>query len=126
MDGPPVNRTRGPGRASTARELQVLTFIANELAAHGQPPTVREIMGHLGSTSTSVGRYFVTKLVDKGMLRRVPWIPRGIEVTDLARETYPELFPLTPIEAVFAAVRDARNAGEALPARVVAVLEAVC
>lgn len=120
MDSPPVIRAKVKGR-----QYQVLAFICRRIAATGQPPSLREIMAHIDTPSTSVARYFITKLVERGLLTRVPRIPRGIEVTDLARELHPELFPLTPLEAVFAAVCGARDDGEPLPARVMAVLEAV-
>lgn len=52
------------------KELQALQFIRNSLLHHYHSPSIREIMTHLGYTSSNSAAFVVNKLIEKGYLRR--------------------------------------------------------
>lgn len=58
--------------ALSRRQQQVLDFVRGHLAAHGLPPTLREIAEALGFSSHSSAQACVTSLVNKGALERSP------------------------------------------------------
>jgi repressor LexA len=58
--------------ALSRRQQQVLDFVREQLAAHGLPPTLREIAEALGFSSHSSAQACVTSLVNKGALERSP------------------------------------------------------
>jgi repressor LexA len=124
----PASGSRGSASAKiTARQLQVLDFIAQQITDRGYPPSVREIGEAIGLTSPSTVHSHLNTLQRLGYLRRDPTKPRAIEVrwdpntgavmerrpvrhvplvgdvaagTDvLAQENVEELFPL-PIDFV--------------------------
>jgi repressor LexA len=69
------------GGPLTARQRQVLEFIAAEVRARGYPPSVREIGDAVGLSSPSTVHAHLAALQDKGYLYRDPSKPRAIEVT---------------------------------------------
>jgi repressor LexA len=78
-------------KALTGKQLEVLSFIKNELYKRGYPPSVREICEAVGLKSTSTVHGHLERLEKKGYIRRDPTKPRAIEVLDnsplaLARE----------------------------------------
>ena len=54
------------------RQLQVLRFVRDHVAAQGRPPTLREIADALGFSSHSSAQACITSLVNKGALERSP------------------------------------------------------
>ncbi len=81
----PASRPAGGSRGSatakiTARQLQVLDFIAQQITDRGYPPSVREIGEAIGLTSPSTVHSHLNTLQRLGYLRRDPTKPRAIEV----------------------------------------------
>lgn len=66
--------------ALTGKRKQILDFIAEELAARGYPPSVREIGHAVGLTSSSTVHAHLNTLERQGYLRRDPTKPRAMEV----------------------------------------------
>lgn len=64
----------------TARQLQILEFIEQELRDRGYPPSVREIGEAVGLTSPSTVHSHLATLQKLGYLRRDPTKPRAMEV----------------------------------------------
>lgn len=64
----------------TLRQRLVLETINAEIAAHGYPPTMREIGDAVGLTSSSSVSHQLQALERKGFLRRDPKRPRAMEV----------------------------------------------
>jgi repressor LexA len=68
--------------ALTRRESGALAFLRDYTAAHGYPPTVREIGVHVGLRSTSSVAHVLDSLVGKGVIRRDFGTPRGLVVLE--------------------------------------------
>ena len=68
--------------ALTERQRQILQFIKDEIRTKGYPPSVREIGEALGLSSSSTVHGHMTRLEEKGYIRRDPTKPRAIEVLD--------------------------------------------
>ena len=64
----------------TARQREVVEFIAGEVQLQGRPPTLREIGAHLKIGSTNAVRSLLSALERKGYIRRKPYLARGIEM----------------------------------------------
>ncbi len=64
----------------TNRQAQVLEFIKDFLAAHGYPPTVREVAAHFGFKSPRAAHDHMKALQRKGYIRSAPKQPRALEV----------------------------------------------
>ena len=62
----------------TARQQQVLDYVAEHLESHGYPPTLREIAHQLGVKGTVSAIHHLEALERKGYLRREPGSSRGI------------------------------------------------
>ena len=118
---PPVPLTARQTRPLTRRQRDMLAFIVRHVDEHGVPPTIREIGAAVGVTSTSVANYHLGKLVDRDMIPRGEYISRPTPAPPAGRRAVGAHDPAS----VLASVLDARAAGEDLPARVVAALEAV-
>ena len=52
----------------TERQLGLYRFIVAHVHAHGFPPTWREILAHLGATSTNSARCHLDRLEKKGVI----------------------------------------------------------
>src|SRR3954452_20782760 len=65
------------------RQQDILDFIKNEVRQKGYPPSVREIGQAVGLASSSTVHGHLTRLEQKGLIRRDPTKPRAIEVLDL-------------------------------------------
>src|SRR5215217_4320103 len=81
----PASRPTGGSRGSTsakitARQLQVLDFIEQQMRDRGYPPSVREIGEAIGLTSPATVHSHLNTLQRLGYLRRDPTQPRAIEV----------------------------------------------
>ncbi len=66
----------------TERQRQILQFIKEEIRAKGYPPSVREIGEAIGLSSSSTVHGHMSRLEEKGYIRRDPTKPRAIEVLD--------------------------------------------
>ncbi|MCK6162485.1 transcriptional repressor LexA [Bacillus pumilus] len=64
------------------RQLDILTFIKEEVKSKGYPPSVREIGEAVGLASSSTVHGHLARLETKGLIRRDPTKPRAIEVLD--------------------------------------------
>lgn len=73
-DGPP------DATGLTPRQLRVLAHIKDSIETRGYPPSMREIGGAVGLTSTSSVSHQLKVLQEKGFLKRDPNRPRALEV----------------------------------------------
>ncbi len=80
----------GEGPALTARQRRVLETITAAIAAHGYPPSMREIGDAVGLTSSSSVAHQLQALERKGYLRRDPKRPRAMEVVMPGADGAPE------------------------------------
>jgi repressor LexA len=64
----------------SAKRRQIVDFILQFMEERGYPPTVRDIQGGCGISSTSVVDYHLKVLEKEGHLRRDPEVSRGIEL----------------------------------------------
>ena len=84
----------------TRRQRRILETITAAIAAHGYPPTMREIGDAVGLTSSSSVSHQLQALERKGYLRRDPKRPRAMEVVMPGEDDAPT--PLHPEGAVLA------------------------
>jgi repressor LexA len=70
----------------TKRQQEIFDFIKRYSAAHGYPPTVRDIGKAVGLASSSTVHAHLANLEKLGLLRRDPTKPRAIELLDRVRE----------------------------------------
>ncbi|MCA9874065.1 MAG: transcriptional repressor LexA [Ardenticatenaceae bacterium] len=68
------------------RQQNILRFIYEYREEHDRPPTIREIGGAVGISSTSVVNYNLTRLEERGYLNREAEVSRGISFTDKATD----------------------------------------
>lgn len=68
-------------RSAKNKQMAVLSYIHKQVAEHGYPPTVREICSAVGLSSTSTVHGHITRLIDKGFLRKDSAKPRALEIT---------------------------------------------
>ena len=73
-DGPP------DATGLTPRQQRVLAHIKDSIELRGYPPSMREIGGAVGLTSTSSVAHQLKVLEEKGYLKRDPNRPRALEV----------------------------------------------
>ncbi len=64
----------------TDQQRRILEFMERELAAKGYPPSVREICEAVGLASSATVHGHLTRLEEKGYIRRNPTKPRAIEI----------------------------------------------
>jgi len=62
------------------KEELIYEFIKSEIESKGAPPTIREIGKEFKISSTNGVRYFLKKLEDRGLIRRVRRRARGISL----------------------------------------------
>jgi repressor LexA len=65
-------------RALSSRQQKIIEFIQHYWEENGYPPSVREILGGCGISSTSVVVYNLNILEKEGYIRRHPEVSRGI------------------------------------------------
>ncbi len=90
----------------TRRQQAVLEFVEWHIRENGYPPTLREIGGEVGISSTSVVNYNLNVLQKKGLLVRTQEASRGLRL--VAQEGMPVAEPggatyLVPLAGVIAA-----------------------
>lgn len=66
----------------TARQQEALQFVADFVAAHGYPPTLREIGSAMGMSTVEAPRSLLMSLERKGHIVRTPSTSRGIKLVD--------------------------------------------
>lgn len=64
------------------RQEDILAFIKEEVKTKGYPPSVREIGEAVGLASSSTVHGHLSRLENKGLIRRDPTKPRAIEILD--------------------------------------------
>ncbi len=64
------------------KQQQIIDFIRHFLMDKGYPPSIRDIVGGCGISSTSVVNYNLDILEKRGYIRRHPEVSRGIELLD--------------------------------------------
>ena len=64
----------------TERQQQIYNFIKKTVTAKGYPPSVREIGDAIGLQSSSTVHSHITRLIEKGYIKRDPSKPRAIEI----------------------------------------------
>ncbi|WP_078554516.1 transcriptional repressor LexA [Bacillus alkalicellulosilyticus] len=64
------------------RQQEILNYIKSEVRAKGYPPSVREIGEAVGLASSSTVHGHLSRLEEKGYIRRDPTKPRAIEIMD--------------------------------------------
>jgi len=65
----------------TDRQREILEYIEGEIVDRGHSPTIREIGGRFGISSTNGVRAHLVALVKKGYLKKQDFISRGLELT---------------------------------------------
>ncbi len=64
------------------RQVRMLQFIRSYLEEHAYPPTIREIGKAVGIPSTSVVKYNLERLLEKGYIERSGEVSRGLRLKD--------------------------------------------
>jgi repressor LexA len=64
------------------RQVRMLEFIRAYLSEHSYPPTIREIGKAVGIPSTSVVKYNLERLQEKGFIERSGEVSRGLKLKD--------------------------------------------
>jgi repressor LexA len=64
------------------RQRRIMIFIREYLEEHNYPPTIREIGQAVGISSTSVVKYNLERLVEKGLIERSGEVSRGLRLKD--------------------------------------------
>lgn len=64
------------------RPLQILRYVYDAVAAHGYPPTVRELCEAVNLSSTSTVHRHLSNLEEKGYIIKDSTKPRALEITD--------------------------------------------
>lgn len=62
------------------RQKRIVAFIEEYLEAHSYPPTIREIGQAVGISSTSVVKYNLERLEEKGVIERSEEVSRGLRL----------------------------------------------
>jgi len=68
-------------KALAVKQQRIIDFIHRFLVDKGYPPTIRDIQGGCGISSTSVVDYRLKILEREGYIRRHPEVSRGIELS---------------------------------------------
>lgn len=58
-------------KTAASKQMAVLSYIHQQVATHGYPPTVREICKAVGLSSTSTVHGHINRLIKKGYLQRI-------------------------------------------------------
>lgn len=93
VEGGAMTRTK-----ISKRQQQAYDFICSFTAAHGYPPSVREIGGAIGLSSPSTVHSHLHKLEDAGYIRRDPNKPRTIEICGPGSEKLQQSVSLARVE----------------------------
>ena len=68
-------------KVASQKQIAVLSCIYKHVKDHGYPPTVREICGTVGLSSTSTVHSHLNNLIKEGYLQKDPSKPRALEIT---------------------------------------------
>ncbi len=68
------------------RQKKILLYMDEYMDSHNRPPTIREIGAATDISSTSVVNYNLTKLTEKGFVKREAEVSRGLTLTEQALE----------------------------------------
>lgn len=79
------------------KQQQILDYIKNVSREKGYPPAVREICVAVGLKSPSTVHSHLTKLEQKGYIRRDPAKPRAIEILDEQAKWLDDHITLVPL-----------------------------
>lgn len=71
------------------RQIRMLEFIQQYLEEHSYPPTIREIGKAVGIPSTSVVKYNLERLQEKGHIERSEEVSRGLRLKDWPGRVHP-------------------------------------
>lgn len=77
---PAAEPSDGGEQQLTKRQQEILEFIQEYLSSNGYPPTVRDIGGAVGLTSSSTVHAHLANLEKAGAIRRDPTKPRALEI----------------------------------------------
>jgi repressor LexA len=67
------------------RQVHILEFIETYFEEHNYPPTIREIGKAVGISSTSVVKYNLERLQEKGKIKRSGEVSRGLRLMESPR-----------------------------------------
>lgn len=84
-------------KRTETKQIEVLTYIHEQVLAKGYPPTVREIGKAVALSSTSTVHGHLARLEKKGFILRDPTKPRAIELTPSGLEKIgktPQVIPM--------------------------------
>ncbi|RSL33254.1 transcriptional repressor LexA [Salibacterium salarium] len=95
------------------RQQQILDYIKEEVKLKGYPPSVREIGESVGLASSSTVHGHLSRLENKGYIRRDPTKPRAIEVLELEEDSE---ISISESPAVYVPVLGKVTAGEPITA----------
>lgn len=94
------------------KQQMILDFLKKEVSDKGYPPSVREICLAVDLKSTSTVHTHLTKLEEKGFIRRDPTKPRAIEIYDQSKETKDLSIPFQNSESFYSNVSTIPVLGE--------------
>lgn len=89
-----------PETSLTTRQRQILDYIRKCVHTLGYPPSVREICGEVGLSSTSTVHGYLTDLEKLGFIRRDPSKNRKIELLDEGTWRSKKIVPLPLVGTV--------------------------
>jgi len=69
-------------KALSSKQQHIIDFVRSFLVDRGYPPSIRDILGGCGLSSTSVVNYNLAILEREGYIRRHHSVSRGIELID--------------------------------------------
>lgn len=69
-------------QSTSPRQRDILEFIARHIREKGYPPSVREIGEAVGFRSSATVHAYLSRMEQKGLIRRDPAKPRTIEILD--------------------------------------------
>jgi repressor LexA len=91
----------------TPRQRELFDYLRRFIAAHGYAPTIAEIQKRFGQRSAATVHQLLSALEGEGLIRRVPYASRGIELVEEGASQSETEIPLLgvvaagrPIEAV--------------------------
>lgn len=96
----------------TPRQLATLAFIDRYIREHGHSPSFQDIADGIGCKSKSGVAWLVRRLIERGYLRQIPNLHRGIEVARMPRPS--EIDPAAAWSDPMSILRDAVEIVEVL------------
>ena len=66
----------------TEKQIDILNFIESYIDEYGYPPSIRDIQNNCDISSTSVVKYNLDRLQEKGLMNRDSEISRSISLTN--------------------------------------------